>query len=881
MSVLARIRSALAGLRALVRARTEDAALDDELAAFYEAAAADRIARGADPASARRDARLALGNPVVVKEETRAAGWEHVVETVAQDARYSARALRRTPGFTAIVVLTLGLGIGGNAAILGLINTLYFARLPIPEPDRVLRLNDSAPGPGGERRLFGMHSQNVAAAFEQTRLFSSAVAMFGQDVTITGGGEPERVTAVSRTFGWRDTLGVVPALGRDFTIDEERRGASSGVALVSDALWKRRFAGESPGTSVLHLDGRPVVVIGVMPPGFRFPYEADVWIPHVLNPADHARDYAVFARMEDGIALPDARAALDVLSANLRSKYPDELPGYAASARMLRDNLVDNQAGTSLALLSLVGFLLVLACVNVATLLLARSAARRKEITVRAVLGASRLRQARQALTEALLLCAFGAGAGLAFAAWLAPITSMLIPSNISVQLGGASPPMDWRVLSVTAVLSVVVAACCAVLPMAASSRGMSLTLREGGRGSASDSPRTRLALNVLVAGQVVLAIVLLSGAAAMIENLAALQRRDLGVKTTGLVTLTVTPSPTAYSDAPRRAALARRMVDQLSAIPGVTAAGLTTVNPLGGANWGATVVREGGDPARPSDAVQINHRLVTPGTFRAMGIRLLRGRDVAWSDAAGQAPIAIVSERLARQLWPGRDAVGKRLRTARGTSWLTVAGVVTDVADARDPGDPDLTWYLPLMQHAGTPAATDLHLMLRAPETVLPDVRRQLARIDPMLAAYDIAAMDDYYARTLDRDRVGAVLITLFGAFGLLLAALGVYGVASFAVAQRTSEIGIRMALGATRRAIVSFVFARAWRLAMAAAAVGCGGAFAMRRVIASILPAVEPSAIAPALGSAAALLVVLALACYLPARRAARVDPLEALRR
>ena len=881
MSLVARLRSAAAGLRAMIRPSDEEASLDEELSAFLDAATDDLIAGGVDPVTARRQARLALGDPLHVKEEIRATGWEHHVEMAWHDARYACRVLRRTPGFTVIVVLTLGLGIGGNAAILGLIDTLYFARLPVPGPNRVLRLNDSTAESGGEPRLYGMHSQNVAEVTTHAELFTSTAAMFEEALTITGDGEAERVTVISRTSGWRDTLGIAPVSGRDFTKDEESKGRASGVALVSDGLWARRFAGRRPGSAVVHLDGRPFTIVGVMPPGFRFPYEADVWIPHVVDPADHGRDYAVFARMTDASTLEQVRAAMPVIAAGLKNRYPDELPGYGIAVRTLRDNLVSDQADTSLALLPIVGFLLLLACVNVATLLLARSVARRKETAVRAVLGASAVRQLRQAMTETALLAGCGAVLGLLVASWIAPALVTLVPPNLVQQLGMSPPGIGWRVIAVTAVLSVAAGIGCALLPVIGRAGRTMVGLREGGRGGAADTPRSRRLLNVLVTAQVVLAVLLLSGAAAMIENLMTLQHRNLGVATGGLLSFSVTPSRVRYPDGASRAQLAHRMIDQLAAVPGVVKAGLTTVNPFGGTSWAASIIREGRDTGAESDAVQVNHRLMTPGTFAAMGIPLARGRDFVWGDGVDRTPVVIVSARLAKVLWPGADPLGKRVRNARsGSPWLTVVGVVGDVADSRDRADPNVTWYLPYLQHAGTPAASELHVMLRAPSSVLADVRRTLSNIDGALAAYDVAEMDDYYAQTLDRDRVGAFLIAVIGAFGLLLAALGVYGVMSFAVAQRTGEIGIRIALGATRGAIMSFVFGGAIRIAIAGLAVGCAGSVVVRRVLASILPAVPPSALAPAAASSIALIVVIACACYVPARRATRVDPLHALR-
>ena len=410
------IRSLLAGLRALVRRDAARQEIDRELRHYVDAAADDYVAKGMDPASARRAARAALGSLTARGEEVRATGWEHAVETLAQDVRFGARLIRRAPGFSLVIALTLALGIGGNTAIVTLLSTIYLRPLPIPAVDRVLRLQDSRTGADGQRQVSSMRGPHVAVIRAQTALFQSVAAMFGDDLTLTGGAVPERVTVVFRTAGWRDVLAVVPAVGRDFTPDEERRGAASGVALISDGLWHRHFGAAPVAGLTLPVDGRPFTVVGVMPPGFRFPYDAEVWMPYAIDPGDRARDYAVFVRLRDGVTPAMVEAALPAASDVIRSQSPESLTGYAVAVRSLRDNLVDNQARTTFALLSVVGFLLLLACVNVATLLMARAMARRKEFVVRAALGASRLRQARQTLTETMLLALAGGAAGLVLA---------------------------------------------------------------------------------------------------------------------------------------------------------------------------------------------------------------------------------------------------------------------------------------------------------------------------------------------------------------------------------------------------------------------------------------------------------------------------------
>ena len=620
-----------------------------------------------------------------------------------------------------------------------------------------------------------------------------------------------------------------------------------------------------------------------MPAGFRFPYEADVWVPHTVDPADRGRDYAVFARLRNGVSGGQARAALTATSGRIRQVYPDTLKGYAVGVRTLRENLVDNQAGTTFALLSIVGFLLLLACVNVATLLMARAVSRRKEFLVRAALGASRFRQVRQMLTETSALALLGGSAGVVLAIWSAGFTGALIPADISVQLGVASPDIDVRVLLVSLVVTLVAGVAVGVAPAFGGALDAAKALNEGGRSMRADGAGSRRVLNGFVIGQTALALVLLAGAGLMLQTLHRLQHRDLGFVAPGLLTMEMTPSPATHPRDEGRARLLRRIQEEIATVPGVTAAGATTVNPLGGTSWGAPIAIEG-KGSGAADTYNINHRLVTPELLGAMGIPLMRGRGFTWADDASHAPVAIVSERLAMRFWPGADAIGKRLRMARPNApWLTVVGIAANVRDARDPGDPEETWYLPYAQNATGRAGDEIHLMIRAngdPESASGAVRAAVQRVDPALAVYHVTAMDRYYSESLQRERLGAMVTAAFGGFGLLLAALGVYGVMAFAVVERIPEIGMRMALGADRKSILGLILGRGARLSAIGLVVGASIAAVVNRVLAGFLPEIhtlEPLVLA---GAAMVLLLVSLLASYVPARRATTVDPLTALR-
>jgi putative ABC transport system permease protein len=808
------------------------------------------------------------------------------MSTLLNDLRSALRVLQRSPGFAAIVILTLALGIAGNTAIFSLVDTVFFRPLPIHEPERVLRLLDSQAGPDGHRRTYGMHTRNIEVLREANNVFDSVVALSGADLTLTGRDVPERINAVYRAGDWTRTLSVQPILGRDFTAEEERQGIDSGAALISYGLWHRQFgaAANILGTNI-RLGGRVYSVVGVLPKGFNFPYDADVWIPLVINPADDSRDFAVFARLRKGVTETQTSKALDGVTAQIKNRYPKTLSGYAVSFITLRRNLSDNQEGTMLALLCVVGFLLLLACVNVANLILARCLTRTKEFAIRAALGASRGRQIQYSLVESLVLTFFGGVAGVTLSMWLDQYMLTLIPSNISNQLGLAKPAMDLRVLGFAFVISLVSGMLAGIIPAITNSMvNINENLKEGGRSAQAGSRGTGRILSGFVVAETALALVLLAGAGLMLENFQRLQHRDLGLDTRRLLTLSISPPEANYSAGPQKTELVRRTLEEIQNTAGISAAAVTTVNPLGGANWGIAVVLEGMDTRNETASFNVHHRLVSPDLFITMGIPLLRGRSFTWQDDAHSAPVAIVSEETARHFWPHEDALGQRLRSATpGSPWLTVVGIAGNVHDAGDPNDPPETWYLPVAQNADKPAAHDLIFMVRTQRDALsavPSVQQAIWRVDKNLATYDVAAMDHYYSASLNRERLAARVMVLFGAFGLLLAALGVYGVMSFAVTQRTREIGVRIAMGANTQNILRLVLESGLRLAALGLAMGSVVAVTLNRVLISFLAGVQGIEITSIAVPCVVLICIAFAACYVPSRRAARLDPLAALR-
>jgi putative ABC transport system permease protein len=800
------------------------------------------------------------------------------------DVRYAIRLLKRAPRNTAIAVTILALGIGANTAMFSAIDHVLLRPLPFPDAARLLRVRDAVTSTDGQSHPFNMMSRDVIALRAHDEVFDNLIALGGASMTLLGADRPERVSVVLQSDGAEATLGVRPVVGRGFTAEEQRRGLSSGVAIVSDSLWRTHFGG-SPSAlgATFRLDDRSYTLIGVMPPQYAFPYHAQFWLPATLDPADRSQDFAVFGHMRPGFTVQQVRTALQSVASDMRRQYPQLQAGFGFEVMTIRQNLVGNQDGTLRALTMIVTFLLLTACINVATLMLARSVTRRREFAVRALLGASRARHLRQLLAESLVLAAIGCGAGLLLAEWLSVFTATLIPSVLSEQLGLATLRTDWHVALFAASASALSAVVAAVIPAFGSWNAYPLAaLADGGRAMTA-GPSGRRLLGTLIVAETAVTLVLLAGAGLMIQNFLRLRSLDLGFTPQGLLTLEITPS-IAYPSPAARSQLIRRIVEEARAASGVADAGVTTVNPLGGGTWGSPVIPEDAAAGDPNAVFTVNYRLITPRLLETMGIPLVQGRAFGDQDREDSVPVAIVSAQMARRFWPNEEALGKRLRLARaGTPWVTIVGVAGNVSDAHDPGVPVETWYLPFAQQAASPAAEHVYVMARGggdPLALVSPIERAIWRVDKTLAPYNVSAMDRYYAESIGRERLGAGFMLALAAFGLLLSALGVYGVMAFSVAQRIPEIGIRMALGGQPGDILPLVLQRGMGQICAGIGLGVAAAAVLNRVLTSILTEIGPLD-SPVLAGAAGLIFAVAMvASVVPALRAAHLDPVAALK-
>jgi predicted permease len=867
----------------LDRGRAE-AELDEEIRTHLELEAEQNIESGMSPEEARHAALRAFGNVALSKEDTRMMWGLRWLETLWQDVRFGARTLAKSPGFTAVAVIALALGIGANSAIFSAVNTVLLRPLPFKDPERLVVVWEK--GNADEFPLNSTSAANFIDWRDQNRVFEGASAMGRASFNLTGGGgEPVRVDGRRVSANLFSLLGVEPRLGRVFLPEEDAPGAGR-VVILSYGLWQRRF-GSDPGVV-----GRPVVmngtsytVVGVMPPQFQFPSRQDeLWVPIAFAPQEAANrgnnSYEVVGRMKPGVSLEQAQTEMSIITARLKQQYPDVVKTDASVVVSLHEQMVGDIRPALLVLLGAVGFVLLVACANVANLLLARAAVRRKEIALRVALGAGRLRLVRQFLTESLLLAFLGGAAGLLLSFWGVNVLKAFIPENISEV---SAIGVDARVLVFTLVVSLLTGLIFGLAPAAqAANMDLNEMLKEGGRDSSSGRSGNRVR-GLLVVAEVAVSLVLLVGAGLLINSFVRLRNLDPGFRADNLLTMSIVLPQQKYSDHARRVTFFSELTSRVGALPGVRSAAVTNWIPLTmqGDTFGVSV--EGRPDPGPEKRPDVVTRVVSAAYFDTMGIQLLRGRQFDEGvDREDSMPVAVVSETTARRLWPGEDPLSKRLQPggADPDGWIQVVGVAKDVRQFDLTAEPRLQMYLPYAQFQWfvprqLVVKTDVE-----PTSLATAVRKAVWEMDKDQPVSDVRTMEEVLSESIARQRFSALLLGVFAALALALAAVGIYGVMSYAVAQRTREIGIRMALGAQAGSVLRLMIGQGLKLASAGVVLGLAGALLLTRVMSSLLFGVSATDPLTLVTISLVLVGVALLASYIPARRAAKVDPLVALR-
>jgi putative ABC transport system permease protein len=808
------------------------------------------------------------------------------MESVIRELRLAVRSLARSRSFTAVAVLCLALGIGLTSAMFSIVDAVLLEPLPYHRPERVTLVYNRFPAEDMEKALLSGHE--YLDVRDRTESLESVAAVIPRFLNLMGEGEPERMVGARASASLFPLLGVRPAVGRTFTPEEDTVGKND-VVLLSHDLWHARFGGDRDVVGrKLVFDDQPFTVIGVLPEGFRFgAIEFDAWIPFAADfehlPPRSARGLTVVTRLADGVSLEQARGDLERLSRRLREEYPQEYPeasGWELRMVRARDDLVGDSRPALLAMLGAVGLVLVIACANVANLLLARATARTKEVAIRGALGARPWRLARQFLCEGLVLSVAGAVLGLLLAAWIPRIVTAVDPARVPrLEEVGLDPSVVVFAFAIAALTTIAFG----LVPLARSfSTSMAGTLKEGGKTSAAGSQGRRVRSGLVVA-EVAVALVVLIGAALLIQSYRSLQRIDPGFRADGVLTFGVFLSPARYPDEARRAQLVQRLVERLSSLPGVSGGSAVSHLPLGPLDTTAEIRVEGRAPRPEEGKLVTGWRMATPGYFETMEIPVLQGRGFRAADDRDAAGVVVLDRDLAQRLFPdGEDPLGRRLALLRfdGTEdWRTVVGVAGHVKHrglAEEGGD---QLYVPYAQYPFAAVSFVLRAAA-APETLSPAVRSVVHELEPDLPILDLQAMEDYVAASVSDQKLNALLLGIFAAAALLLAVAGVYGVLAYSVAQRTQEFGIRLAMGAGRGDVVRLVAREALGLAALGLLVGLLAAVALVRVIESFLYGITATDVVTYLVSALALCALALLAGYLPALRATRTDPVAALR-
>ena len=875
MTLLHRIGSML---RSLFRSTGAEQDLNDELQTFVDMAAADRIRKGASPTDARRAALLHLGGLEQAKERVRTGRHGAWLDEMGRDVRYGLRQLRRNPGFSAIAIATLALGIGVNTAMFSAVDAVLIRPLPYTDADRLVMIWDSATRTDGESKFFSTPAEWHEWRRHNT-VFTDIAASEPGDAALSGDGEPEELPARRVSASFWSVLGAQPLLGRVFTEEEDAQGVR--VVVISHGLWQRRF-GATPDVvgRTITLNDNPYEVIGVMPREFYFmpARDIDVWMPTSFSPAMLGswtwHSLHCVARLKPGVSLHQASESMAALSLRLSAEH---VPlARSAVVIPLREELAGKTYVSLLVLLGAAGAVLLIACVNLANLLLARGAVRRREVAVRTALGASRGRLMTQFLIESLVLAGLGALAGLVVAVPVMRFLETLVPPTMAA----VHLTLDWRVLAVSTALAIAAGVTFGLAPAVRISQVvLQEGLRDGGRGSAG--ARSYRFQHSLIVAETALAVVLLATGGLLLQTFQHLQRLDLGINSDKVLTF-VTPL-FRYRDFDQRVAFVNAQLERIGAVPGVVSVAAISRVPLTVTDQ-ATFYRFAGQSNNDTREQVALSRVVTRGYFATVGARVREGRFFDISDQRSDAPTAVVNESFADRHFPGRSALGVRLQFGnRGPKgyWYTIVGVVNEIRERGVAEGLRPTIYR-VHEQADQSGDQPSGIVVRTavpPSSIVPAVRQAIWSLDQNQPVARIQTIEDIVTRQLSVPSQNTVMLSAFALLALLLASIGLYGVLSYAVTQRTNEIGIRMALGARSRDILLSFSRRGLMLTLAGLAIGLVLSVIVARVIRTLFYDFQPNYIFALAAASVVLLAVAAFASLVPARRASRIDPLMAL--
>jgi predicted permease len=812
------------------------------------------------------------------------------MDTLWQDLRFGVRMLVKNPGFTAVAVLTLALGIGANATIFSIVNAVLLQPLPYRDADRLVMVWETSTQSPDDIGIVSAPNyldwQRQNDVFESMAFFDSA----GRGYNLSGGPEPEQVSGVRVSASFFSVFGVTPALGRIFLPDEETPGKDH-VVVLSDSLWRRRY-GADPNLidKTIRVDGEDYTVVGIMPPGFHFQFWSSprqLWVPVVFTEGDLERgshSFVVCARLKAGVSIEQSRAQMDVIGRSLSEQYPKDNAGKTATVSSMEDFGKEDSSRTLLALFAVVGFVLLIACANVANLMLARGASRQREFAIRCALGARRWRIARQLITESLLLAAIGGICGLFVASWTSSLLVGILPGDLRYipfrPLTGVA--IDGRVMAFTWLLSCLTGILFGLAPaLSVSNTDVSGALKESNRGNTRGAG-SRLRY-MLVAAEVALALVVLAGAGLMVESLVRLLSVEPGLDPKNVLTLEMSlPQENLYYGPPVNKRFTQDLQTHVGSLPGVLAVSGIGHLPLSGANAGRGFTIEGRPDPGPENQAGAGYSVACPNYFQTMGIPLVAGREFSEQDRFGAPGVIVINETMARKYWPDEDPIGKRIKLGYFDSkepWLTVVGVAKDV---RHSGlDRRINqWFVRPYDQAAWPFMTIVVRTAGAPMSMAESIKKALAKVEPDRPVSSTETMEDVVRNSVGPRRFPMILLIAFALLALTLAAVGISGVVSYSVTQRTQEIGIRLALGAQKRDVLKLILGRSMISVLAGVVIGLAAAAGLMRFLAGLLYEVKP--LDPwVLSIVAALLTGVALAAsYVPALRATKVDPIVALR-